>query len=411
MNWARPITSGRTIKAMMDAQIVDSYSLTDSREVELWKNSIFVFDTSALLQFYYYSDSAKNNIFDTTFEALKGRLWIPFHVRFEYSKNRVSTINKSYSEKYDPLEKDSLQGIQRIIDSISPKLDDFQTKTKSTDIHPFIDSAIIAEFKTRLDDFRRNFQEFDGKVRQQFEARKTEINSMSSNDIVLTAIEKYFDRGESYNFTEIMEIVTEGEIRYRNEIPPGYKDAKGKEGTQKYGDLIIWKQIIDRAKVTKKPIIFVTNDVKIDWVYVIEQGSEKRIERPREDLIKEIEDHANVGFWMYTFSQFLYTARKRLNTQIDKKVLEEVEKVNITKQSDMEVSRSPLSPREMEILTNVTRGLSNKEIATSLGISQQTVKNHMTAILFKLGLEDRTQAAVHALRQGWVPLQEDEGEE
>ena len=67
---------------------------------------------------------------------------------------------------------------------------------------------------------------------------------------------------------------------------------------------------------------------------------------------------------------------------------------------------SPLSPREMEILEWVVRGMSNKEIAYHLGISHQTVKNHMTAILGKLRVADRTQAAVYALRRGWVPLRE-----
>jgi two-component system response regulator DegU len=66
----------------------------------------------------------------------------------------------------------------------------------------------------------------------------------------------------------------------------------------------------------------------------------------------------------------------------------------------------PLSKREMEVLSFVTRGLSNKEIAASLGISHQTVKNHVTAILRKLGVEDRTQAAIYALRRGWVRLHE-----
>lgn len=64
----------------------------------------------------------------------------------------------------------------------------------------------------------------------------------------------------------------------------------------------------------------------------------------------------------------------------------------------------PLSPREMEILELVTHGMSNKEIAFKLGISHQTVKNHMTAILRKLRVDDRTQAAVYALRNGWVRL-------
>ncbi|HVM73011.1 MAG TPA: response regulator transcription factor [Anaerolineales bacterium] len=64
----------------------------------------------------------------------------------------------------------------------------------------------------------------------------------------------------------------------------------------------------------------------------------------------------------------------------------------------------PLSNREMEVLTCVVRGLSNKEIAASLGISHQTVKNHVTSILRKFGVEDRTQAVVYALKRGWVKL-------
>jgi DNA-binding NarL/FixJ family response regulator len=70
----------------------------------------------------------------------------------------------------------------------------------------------------------------------------------------------------------------------------------------------------------------------------------------------------------------------------------------------------PLSGREMEVLENVTKGMSNKEIANLLGISHQTVKNHVTAILRKLGVDDRTQAAVFALRRGWVRLYKDNPE-
>ena len=66
--------------------------------------------------------------------------------------------------------------------------------------------------------------------------------------------------------------------------------------------------------------------------------------------------------------------------------------------------QQPLSTREMEVLELVTTGLSNKEIAATLGISHQTVKNHVTAILRKLCVEDRTQAALYALRRGWVRL-------
>ena len=68
----------------------------------------------------------------------------------------------------------------------------------------------------------------------------------------------------------------------------------------------------------------------------------------------------------------------------------------------------PLSKREMEVLSYVVRGMSNKEIAFLLGISHQTVKNHITAILRKFGVEDRTQAVIYALKRGWVQLHDDE---
>lgn len=70
---------------------------------------------------------------------------------------------------------------------------------------------------------------------------------------------------------------------------------------------------------------------------------------------------------------------------------------------------SPLTPREVEILDCVARGNSNKEIASFLGISDQTVKNHITSILRKLQVNDRTQAVIYALRHGWIKLEGEDG--
>jgi two-component system, NarL family, response regulator DegU len=63
---------------------------------------------------------------------------------------------------------------------------------------------------------------------------------------------------------------------------------------------------------------------------------------------------------------------------------------------------SPLSEREIEVLERIAVGGSNKEIADTLGISTQTVKNHISSILRKLSLNDRTQAVLYALRRGWI---------
>ncbi|MCG8450895.1 MAG: response regulator transcription factor [Pirellulales bacterium] len=66
---------------------------------------------------------------------------------------------------------------------------------------------------------------------------------------------------------------------------------------------------------------------------------------------------------------------------------------------DLEV---PLTKRESEVLKQLALGLSNKEIAQALGISYETVKEHVQHILRKVGVSDRTQAAVWAVRKGLV---------
>jgi NarL family two-component system response regulator LiaR len=67
-------------------------------------------------------------------------------------------------------------------------------------------------------------------------------------------------------------------------------------------------------------------------------------------------------------------------------------------------SPDSLTAREREVLGLIARGLSNKRIALDLSISEKTVKAHVSSILGKLGVSDRTQAALQAVREGWVEL-------
>jgi NarL family two-component system response regulator LiaR len=67
---------------------------------------------------------------------------------------------------------------------------------------------------------------------------------------------------------------------------------------------------------------------------------------------------------------------------------------------------APLTPRETDVLKGLAQGRSNREIARTLAVSEETVKSHVSSILAKLGLADRTQAAIYALQQRLVPLDE-----
>ena len=64
----------------------------------------------------------------------------------------------------------------------------------------------------------------------------------------------------------------------------------------------------------------------------------------------------------------------------------------------------PLSTREVEVLDCVAQGLSNKEIAHELFVTEQTIKNHMTSVLRKLDVNDRVQAVLYAVKHGWIDL-------
>jgi len=72
--------------------------------------------------------------------------------------------------------------------------------------------------------------------------------------------------------------------------------------------------------------------------------------------------------------------------------------------SEAESFLSPLTPRETEILNYIAKGYLNKQIAAELGISEQTIKNHVTSILRKLNANARTEAVVVAIKQGLITL-------
>ena len=65
----------------------------------------------------------------------------------------------------------------------------------------------------------------------------------------------------------------------------------------------------------------------------------------------------------------------------------------------------PFSPREREVLTLAAQGLSNKEIAYRLGISDRTVQFHMNSVFNKTGTSSRTEAATFALQRGWIVIE------
>lgn len=227
------------------SQWIERMGISEKDEFSLWNECIFIFDSSALLNFYEYSPTTQKNIFEIIFKQLEGRLWIPCHVRDEYLKNRKTTLKKPASQYRDLLDINFKQ--------IKNMFVEIKNKTKTGEKHPFIDQSIFSDLESALENFEQSFT-------KNVQEKVNGINDYEKNDLILEAFQKTIKVGEDYAYHRLSEIVAEGEFRYKHKIPPGYldEDTKGKIGFQIYGDLIIWKQIIDfdLKEIETEKIIF-----------------------------------------------------------------------------------------------------------------------------------------------------------
>lgn len=98
----------------------------------------------------------------------------------------------------------------------------------------------------------------------------------------------------------------------------------------------------------------------------------------------------------------VYNGESVLHPSVARKVLDRFGQISSKPKEEKPLEL--LSEREMEVMKLVTRGLSNKDIADELCLSVRTVQGHLVNIFNKLNVSSRTEAVVHALKEGWVTL-------
>lgn len=273
---------------------------------ELWAEALFVVDTNILINFYKYTskDSTKS-----LFDILKklnemGRLWIPHQVALEYFFNYDSNMSKPK------------EGYKLLVDKLSALNEEAERAFRSVESdYPYI---VTEPFKF----FIESLQQENNKIQEEFTKSLENLpDAEAIKKDLLELLEGIV--GEPYNQEKINEIETDGIERYANEIPPGFRDAKAKDKKgyrifgemkyqQKFGDLIMWNQIIDKAKDEQSPtsIIFITEEKKEDWWEKDESGYQ--IKRPQPNLIKEFLDKTQKKFYMYRTDNFIKFAKINL---------------------------------------------------------------------------------------------------
>jgi hypothetical protein len=177
--------------------------------------------------------------------------------------------------------------------------------------HPFI------AVERLLERVRNAFSE----TAEQLDKSKQEHPDFLDDDPVRDTITTLLEGkvGSPYPPERLHEIFKEGKTRYEQKIPPGYEDAI-KGGVKQYGDLILWFQVIDKAKETKASIILVNDDRKDDW-WLRFKG---RTIGPQPELVEEIVSKAGVSFYMYAADPFMEHARNYLDRQIKQEAIDEV---------------------------------------------------------------------------------------
>lgn len=326
------------------------YYLEDDYVISMLRNAVIIFDTSALLDLFYYSDDTQEKICTDVFDCLAGRLWLPAQVYFEFLKNKDKVIGKPIETYKSLIHKDESKDgghIDKIetgaknagkdaINSIKNQLKTLKEKTQKQDKHPYlpvelyvsIDEAIvkieqdIVDFQKRIDSFSKDFKD----------AIEQKVNEfVVDGSKVLETLDEKFKLGKEFSFSDMMKLAEEGAFRYQEKIPPGYEDEHDKIGLQKYGDLFVWKQILDIASSTGKDVLLITNDVKEDWI-------DKENKGPRFELLKEFNSETDHKFWSFNMKDFLYQMNKILDEdqQVSQKVIEEISEVQKQRVSSVE---------------------------------------------------------------------------
>jgi len=258
------------------------YTPTEAEFDAMWRTGVFSFDANVLLNLYRYTKPTSDRLLEVL-DRLQDQLWLTHQAAAEFQKNRLTVI----SHQYDAYDRVGTDIVGNHLDSIISQVKKDYTKHSGLDISAL--EKVVGEASTKL--------------RGLLDAAKKKHPEFTAFDPILERITSLFDDrlGDPYPETDLEKKHKEAQARYDKKQPPGYEDQKTKADTGKYGDAVLWFQLLDYAKQQQRPIVFVCDDRKDDWWYR-HQG--KTIS-PRPELAHEMQTVGGVQFYMYQPERFM----------------------------------------------------------------------------------------------------------
>lgn len=315
------------------------YPLDESELTALWTDASIVFDTNILLNLHRYSRRTRDDFLEVMRDAdIIVRLWLPYQVAMEYHRN-LHAVRQRRLLAFDTVQKEA-RGVASTMRS--------NLRRDHAD-HPWIN----------MNDIQRKVDRLVEEIDELLSLAKEQYLRSGDDDLPRTIAEIFSGKvGDAWPKDKLESAYKTGDERYRRKIPPGFRETK--EDESKYGDLILWYQIIERTKITKKPVILVTDDAKEDWWLVV---NGKKI-GPHPELINEFSRETGTRCHIYSGEQFLKFARNRLRLDLRTETVEEIEKL---RNNAERLLRQPYCVRWHGFVSAIDRDACELELTQELG--------------------------------------------
>ena len=335
----------------MERQLWAYYPPSQKQFEEFWASAFFTFDTSVLLDLYQYSPEARGEFFGIL-NRNADRVWLSNQAALEYHRGRVGVISDQQRRVTAVFE--ALRGVRGLI---------------STAFHP---GAGMQELNEALSATERVLDRF-----RRAQSAVGMHDGHAGEDEIQVSLNRLFSGersvGAPYSDERLRALYDEGRTRFQEHVPPGFRDAETKPEPSRYGDLVLWQQVLDEAARRDAPVILVINDSKDDWWRL--NGNTPFA--PLAELREEIRRVANVDCWFYRVDQFLRLAKQHLQAEVSDETIKEVQTVE---ERDVARESEPFDSFVERLLGTRPARIDPRYITWMSNVLTQTVKPELTPL-------------------------------
>lgn len=278
------------------------YFSSSKEEVDdAWNNGVLVVDTNVLLDIYRSPAESAEEII-AALERWTAKKWLPNIIADEFLRNRKAVIA---AERHST--NHCIQEFDKLLQSNKSKGDELKNKYRRS-------RNAVDELFREIEKARRSFSE---RLKKEDSIR----NLSTENDPLLSRILAVFagNVGAELPEQDLSKLYAEAKLRYENKVPPGFADEKTKTPPSLYNDFIIWHSALHKAKELGVPLVFVTSEIKEDWMFEVD-----REYQPLSALIREGISVTGKRVLVYRTDQFVLISGERSNVPVDKNVITDI---------------------------------------------------------------------------------------